>query len=480
MKTSIKKDVSLFTLKISLSTALIFLLQLLTGREANSQVIHVPADQPTIQAGIDVAIQGDTVLVSDGEYFENITFRNKNIVVCSEYAVTADITHIYNTIINGSSPVNSDTASCVRITGGQDSSAVLQGFTLTGGMGTLWEDEHGAGYFYTEGGGILIQYSAPTIKNNIITGNTATNVPAGATSAGGGAIRCGDGNPRIFNNVITYNQGKYGAGLVLNYSGAVIRNNVFAYNTGGENYGGGGLWCLSNGTEPVIIGNNTVVYNHSALGGGGIRLWTCNAEIKNNIIWGNTATSNPQIQGNTGTVTYCCIEGGWTGEGNIDPDPDFTGNNFLLNITSPCIDSGDPDNLYYDPEDPANPGSALYPAQGNVTNDMGAYGGPLSMVIPDILTGITSTLLPGRISAIVYPNPVTNDSFSVKLFSGAETHDCFLLLSDLSGRIVMKSMLTLSENPFTQEIPALLNGIYFLTISSGGQAVYCQKLVVIR
>src|SRR5260370_8227108 len=46
--------------------------------------IHVPADQPTIQAAIDVALNGDTVLVSPGTYKENIDFHGKAIAVISQ------------------------------------------------------------------------------------------------------------------------------------------------------------------------------------------------------------------------------------------------------------------------------------------------------------------------------------------------------------------------------------------------------------
>ena len=50
---------------------------------AAGKTIHVPADQPTIQAAINAASNGDTVLVSPGTYFENINFIGKAITVKS-------------------------------------------------------------------------------------------------------------------------------------------------------------------------------------------------------------------------------------------------------------------------------------------------------------------------------------------------------------------------------------------------------------
>src|SRR5687768_8071922 len=207
-------------------------------------VLSVPAKYPTIQAAIDSAVHGDTVLVAPGRYYENIRFKGKGIVVASQFARSRSVADIERTIIDGSRPTHPDTGTVVRFVNQEDSTAVLEGFTITGGTGTIWLDAKDIAYF-REGGGILCELGSPTIRHNHIVGNAAvatTKNVKGDTliSAGGGAIRCGYSEPTITNNVIRGNRGRYGGGIVLFHSAGIVRNNVIAENTGGEDFGGAG------------------------------------------------------------------------------------------------------------------------------------------------------------------------------------------------------------------------------------------------
>jgi len=116
---------------------LFFLFIFVTNPAYSQDTIHIPLDQPTIQAGIEISINGDIVLVEDGTYVENINFRGKAITVASHFLIDGDTSHISNTIIDGSQPVNPDYGSVVSFVSGEDMNSVLCGFTITGGYGTL-------------------------------------------------------------------------------------------------------------------------------------------------------------------------------------------------------------------------------------------------------------------------------------------------------------------------------------------------------
>jgi len=260
------------------------------------------------------------------------------------------------------------------------------------------------------GGGISTYFTGPTwitsnkIINNILDG------PRGS----GGGIDIWTPNSELYvtNNIIRGNQslpnnnGGGGIDIYLSSSSVFIRNNLIAENVA---YRGGGIYVdnivegdfrktnsfnLSNhisyeNDKPkdrilfsnnllleAVIENNTIVDNTASVGGG-IYCSSASPEIRNSIIWGNYPVSS-QIQG-AGLVEYSDVEGGHVGTGNIDslPQFDMTTEYYLLkNPTSPCIDAGNPDPIYFDV---GAGGNAIPPAYGSLINDMGHCGGPNSL-----------------------------------------------------------------------------------------------------
>lgn len=438
---------------------------------------NVPSQYSTIQSAINASLNHDTILVQPGSYFENLNFRGKNIVLTSRYYQNNDYSFIHTTIINGSTPQYPDSGSCVIICSNEDSTAVLQGFSITGGTGTKWTDEHGAG-LYREGGGILIQYAKPVIQHNIIHGNQTPS--GGVSSTGGGGVRIGDSYPRFLNNVITNNTGRYGAGIVLNYTGGEYRNNIVYKNYGSLDYGAGsGLWINGSFSRPVLVENNTIAFNTALSGTAGVYSFGAPATLRNNIVWGNMAVSSVQISGSGLTVRYCNVQGGFSGAGNINTDPMFDSTNYYLRSSSPCIDKGDSSTVYNDPQDPGNPGLAKWPARGTLRNDMGAYGGPMSSVIANTTVGVNNgmqTLIPSELTLYQnYPNPF-NPKTVIK-FEIEKSNFVTLKVYDALGKevaVLVNEYKTVTGGSGNFEVEfdvssagGLTSGIYFYTLKAG-------------
>ena len=199
-----------------------------------STIIDVPQDYPTIQEGIDAAASNDTILVADGEYFENLQIVGKEIMLASWFIVNGDTLHIQNTIINGSSFTNPDEASVIAFLPGNNPNAVprIIGFTIANGYGWKIQEEiqtpNGPYTVYKKvGGGLYIYGINPIFSNNTITENEAEDEGGGSyafdsgPNFGGEIIHEGGWHwERAFNpggNVFLNNSSKIGITFVAKF-----------------------------------------------------------------------------------------------------------------------------------------------------------------------------------------------------------------------------------------------------------------------
>lgn len=340
--------------------------------------LHVPSEYGTIQAAINAAAPGDTVIVAQGTYTgsgnRDLDFGGKAITVRS--TDPNDPAVVAATIIDCE---NSYGHRGFYFHSGEDANSIVCGLTIKRGriIGDLGD--------LKGGGGIYCSASSPTIKNCAIIDNMAAG-STGIPAYGGGIYCVSESDPAIINCTISNNKARggngawvllraeggdaYGGGIYgpsgcnLTIQNCLIADNECQGGDGADGIGfpganaghalGGGIFCIS----PTTISNCTIINNKATAGsggsgdppgspgtaeGGGIQ-GKATTTITNCIIWGN---GDDLLDC---SATYSCIEDNDPGTGNIHDNPLFVGTpmgDYCLSqiaagqaSDSPCVDAG--------------------------------------------------------------------------------------------------------------------------------------------
>jgi len=352
--------------------AFVILFLLIGTSSGFGAVIHVPSDQPTIQAGIDASVSGDTVFVSPGTYNENIVIDGKAIVVSSTDGRESTFVE----------PSNGD-SDIVTIKNIQDTTCIFEGFTARNAPG---------------GAGIVCYHASPIIMNCTVTNCTyfGINCEYGGARVRGNLIH--DNLPHnggctgiriygeasfpaeVVGNCVYSNSGTVVIGIMANSVGTKVLLNQVWDNVGevADFYNAGITTAETLGA--VVLGN-TVVGNIRGIyvvnrGESDPRIRV--TDVRNNIVVSNV---NEGIWGYP-TIDYNCVWGNgsanYPGANGISADPMFVdpdNHDFSLQCGSPCIDAGDPDPIYNDPDGSRNDiGASPFLHESNILHVPQQYG----------------------------------------------------------------------------------------------------------
>ncbi|MBD3336483.1 MAG: S8 family serine peptidase [Candidatus Eisenbacteria bacterium] len=172
---------------------------LILSRPAASEpmAFSVPGDFTTIQSALDIAAEGDSVIVADGVYTgdgnRDLDFRGANIVLRSVNGSAATILDC-----EGS---QADPHRGIHLHNEEGPSAVVQGFTIRNG------------YALDGGGGIRSRTASPTFIDLVVEHCVSEDYGGGVSSADSSGT--GDSSPTFLDCEIAENGASRGGGLQL-------------------------------------------------------------------------------------------------------------------------------------------------------------------------------------------------------------------------------------------------------------------------
>ena len=232
----------------------------------HAEILNVPDDYETIQSAIDAAEDVDTVLVSPGEYVENINYNGKCLAVGSLFLINDDDVYVEKVIINGDSR-----ASVVSIIDVEGGSCTLAGVTIKNG----WSDIYG--------GGVYCRGSTLLISNCVIIENAAIY--------GGGICFDDSSIASLVSCIVEDNFAHVGGGIaILDESHVSISNCTLNLNSGLQDVGGIRVIDSSTRIEDSIIKNSTADWSTCA-----ITTTRSNLELNRCVITGNGAAASSAL-----------------------------------------------------------------------------------------------------------------------------------------------------------------------------------------
>ncbi len=353
---------------------------LATGANDGSSWANAHRGVDAISVAVAAAVSGDEIWVKGGTYrptataTRTISINLKNGVgiyggfagtetALAQRDIVANPTVITGDLAgNDASNIFTDNSYHVLNGASQGATAVIDGFTITGGNANSTANND-------RGGGILcLSGSSPTVRNCIFRANRCTfGGGAGYINASsptfvacqfldnvggnfGGAFDMATTVSATFDRCFFRGNSAARAGAIEIFGGSTTKvyNCIFVGNTATGTGGGGAIWVGSN-SSPVI--RNTTVYANTSTASAGAGILSSGANsisVANCIIWANTGSGGAQgaanqLNGATFTTSYSIVLGGAAGTGNLAFDPQFVdaaGGDYRLSPTSPAIDAG--------------------------------------------------------------------------------------------------------------------------------------------